>query len=140
MDNTYIQRVDANIKCKELKINSADLAAIPKLSKNEIITTTATLQAIGPQVEFFSKKKQKKFSKKELELINDKNFKIILTLWGEKSNTELDKNRKYIFKNVTVYNGNYCVALNSTHITEIEKLPEDSATDKSIEKSCQKIS
>ncbi|CAB0043556.1 unnamed protein product [Trichogramma brassicae] len=88
MDSTVIQRVEGDLKCKELKEKFVDLAAIPKLLKNDIISTRATLQKIRPRVEFFSKKKQKTFAKKELELINDNNFKSCHDQVGKGSNSE----------------------------------------------------
>ncbi|KAL7288338.1 hypothetical protein TKK_0017672 [Trichogramma kaykai] len=127
IDTTIIRRLDTDIKCLEWRANHVDLTAIPTLMINEVISTTAILQTIKPRLDFHSKKRNKQFSKRELELIDNNNFMIILTLWGENSYTNLEENIKYLFKNVTVYRGNYIIALNSTLMTKIEKIEEDNS-------------
>ncbi|KAL7296882.1 hypothetical protein TKK_0010272 [Trichogramma kaykai] len=120
-NQTIVEKSCAKINCKPLKMKIIELAEIPQLPKNQIITTTASIQKIGPITTFYSQKRKKQFRKRELELIDDNNFKIILTMWGNAADILLEINTAYIFQYVTVYEANYCKALNSMHITTVEK-------------------
>ncbi|KAL7307811.1 hypothetical protein TKK_0000131 [Trichogramma kaykai] len=42
-------------------------------------------------------------------------------MWGNAADILLEINTAYIFQYVTVYEANYCKALNSMHITTVEK-------------------
>ncbi|KAL7289336.1 hypothetical protein TKK_0016704 [Trichogramma kaykai] len=93
--------------------NVADESGIIKCSAYCRNYTTAIVKNIQPLVNIHSTRTKKNYIKQEIELINDTNFKIILTLWSQPKNLNLEIFKIYSFTNLRITQGNYSKGLNT---------------------------
>uniref|UniRef100_A0ABD2WAI7 Replication protein A OB domain-containing protein n=1 Tax=Trichogramma kaykai TaxID=54128 RepID=A0ABD2WAI7_9HYME len=111
-DETTIHLYNESITFYKNTINYEDLSEILKKQPNTLFNTTAIVKNIQPLVNHSTRTK-KDYIKQDIELINDTNFKIILTLWGRPKNLDLDIFKIYLFTNLRITQGNYSKGLNT---------------------------
>uniref|UniRef100_A0ABD2WCU2 Replication protein A OB domain-containing protein n=1 Tax=Trichogramma kaykai TaxID=54128 RepID=A0ABD2WCU2_9HYME len=112
-DKTTIHLYNESITFYKHAINYENLSEILKKPTNTLFNTTAIVKNIKPLVNIHSTRTKKDYVKQDIELINDTNFKIILTLWGQSKNLDLDIFKIYSFTNLRITQGNFVKGLNT---------------------------
>uniref|UniRef100_A0ABD2W2D5 Replication protein A OB domain-containing protein n=1 Tax=Trichogramma kaykai TaxID=54128 RepID=A0ABD2W2D5_9HYME len=112
-DETTINYYKETIKFYKNTVRYEDLTEILKKPTNTLFNTTAIVEKIKPHVTIHSTRTNKDYVKQEIELVNETNFKIILTLWNKPTNLEIEVLKIYSFTNLRITQGNYVKGLNA---------------------------